>query len=104
MNNAAQTYCCPIKLFPVVSLFNTLSDILREKEPDCVPVPIIISASTDARLMSKLGIQTYGYLPIDLPQGFNFMKYVHAADERIPVASMYSGSDAIYQVISRYGL
>ena len=86
-----------------LSMFDMLSDILKEKEPDCIPIPIIISASTDARLLAKLGIQTYGYLPIDLPEGFDFMKSVHAADERIPVASMHSGADAIYRVLERYG-
>ncbi|MFA5628869.1 MAG: M20/M25/M40 family metallo-hydrolase [Dehalococcoidales bacterium] len=86
-----------------LSLFEMLSDILKEKEPDCIPIPIIISASTDARLLAKLGIQTYGFLPIDLPEGFSFMNYVHAADEKIPVAAMYSGTDAMYEVIKRYG-
>jgi acetylornithine deacetylase/succinyl-diaminopimelate desuccinylase-like protein len=79
-----------------------LSEILIEKEPDCIPIPIVISASTDARLLAKLGIQTYGYLPIDLPEGFDFMKSVHAADEKIPVKALYSGTEAIYEVIKRY--
>ncbi|MDD4923521.1 MAG: M20/M25/M40 family metallo-hydrolase [Dehalococcoidales bacterium] len=85
-----------------LKLFDMLSDILKQKEPECIPIPIVIGASTDAKQLAKLGIQTYGYLPIDLPQGFDFMKSVHAADERIPVKAMYSGTDAIYQVISRY--
>jgi acetylornithine deacetylase/succinyl-diaminopimelate desuccinylase-like protein len=85
-----------------LSLFDLLSDILTEREPDCIPIPIVISASTDAKQLAKLGIQTYGYLPIDLPEGFDFMKLVHAADERIPIKAMHSGADAIYQVISRY--
>ena len=85
-----------------LSLFDMLSDILTKNEPDCIPIPIVISASTDARLLAKLGIQTYGYLPIDLPEGFDFMKSVHAADERIPVKALYSGTDAIYQVIKKY--
>ncbi|MDD4874084.1 MAG: M20/M25/M40 family metallo-hydrolase [Dehalococcoidales bacterium] len=86
-----------------LALFDTLSDILKQKEPDCIPIPIVISASTDARLFAKLGIQIYGYLPVDLPKDFTFMKFVHAADERIPVAAMYSGTDAIYQVLNRFG-
>jgi acetylornithine deacetylase/succinyl-diaminopimelate desuccinylase-like protein len=85
-----------------MGLFDTLDDILRKLEPECIPVPIIISATTDARLLATLGIQTYGYLPMNLPEGFNFMKLVHAADERIPVAAMYSGADAIYQVLKRF--
>jgi acetylornithine deacetylase/succinyl-diaminopimelate desuccinylase-like protein len=86
-----------------LKLFDMLSDILKQKEPECIPIPIVIGASTDAKQLAKLGIQTYGYLPIDLPDGFDFMKHVHAADERIPVKSLYSGTDAIYKAISRYG-
>jgi acetylornithine deacetylase/succinyl-diaminopimelate desuccinylase-like protein len=86
-----------------LKLFDMLADILKRKEPECIPIPIVIGASTDAKQLAKLGIQTYGYLPIDLPDGFDFMKHVHAADERIPVKSLYSGTDAIYKAISRYG-
>jgi acetylornithine deacetylase/succinyl-diaminopimelate desuccinylase-like protein len=86
-----------------LKLFDMLADILKQKEPECIPIPIVIGASTDAKQLAKLGIQTYGYLPIDLPEGFDFMKHVHAADERIPVKSLYSGTDAIYKAISRYG-
>jgi acetylornithine deacetylase/succinyl-diaminopimelate desuccinylase-like protein len=86
-----------------LKLFDMLADILKRKEPECIPIPIVIGASTDAKQLAKLGIQTYGYLPIDLPEGFDFMKHVHAADERIPVKSLYSGTDAIYKAISRYG-
>ncbi len=86
-----------------LKLFDILSDILTQKERDCIPIPIVIGASTDAKQLAKLGIQTYGYLPIDLPEGFDFMKSVHAADERIPVNALYSGTDAIYQVLVRYG-
>jgi acetylornithine deacetylase/succinyl-diaminopimelate desuccinylase-like protein len=85
-----------------LKLFDMLADILKRKEPECIPIPIVIGASTDAKQLAKLGIQTYGYLPIDLPDGFDFMKHVHAADERIPVKSLYSGTDAIYKAVKRY--
>lgn len=84
-------------------LFDTLADILREADPDGTPCPIVLSGITDARLFSKLGIQTYGFLPMNLPSDFNFVETLHAADERIPVEALAFGTEAIYKVLQRFG-
>jgi acetylornithine deacetylase/succinyl-diaminopimelate desuccinylase-like protein len=38
-----------------------------------------------------------------LPAGWSFTDSVHAADERVPVAAMTFGTDAIYRVLERFG-
>ena len=86
-----------------MSLYNTLADILRQADPQANPIPMLIPAVTDARTFAQLGIQTYGFTPMQLPAEFNFSKTVHAADERIPVATMAFGSNAIYDVLRRFG-
>ena len=53
----------------------------------------------DTKHFTKLGIQTYGFLPMNLPEEFIFFNLVHAADERIPVEAVNFGSEAIYQVL-----
>jgi acetylornithine deacetylase/succinyl-diaminopimelate desuccinylase-like protein len=53
---------------PDMSLFPTLARIARESEPGCVPFPVLLPGYTDARWVSKLGIQTYGFLPMPLPR------------------------------------
>jgi acetylornithine deacetylase/succinyl-diaminopimelate desuccinylase-like protein len=78
-----------------------LGDILLQHDPEGVPVPMLISGVTDARYFSRLGIQTYGYLPMNLPPDFDFAATIHAADERIPVESVAFGADAIYQALLR---
>ena len=88
---------------PDMWLFNTLADILREADPDGISCPMVLSGITDARLFSKLGIQTYGFLPMNLPSDFNFVQTLHAADERIPVEALAFGTDAIYKVLQRFG-
>ena len=88
---------------PNMGLFNTLSEILREIDPEGVPLPLLLSGATDARFFSQLGVQTYGFLPMNLPADFNFPQAIHAADERIPVESVRFGSDAIYKLLQRYG-
>src|ERR671911_648120 len=88
---------------PDMSLFDTLSGILSEADSDGIPVPLLMPAFTDARFFSRLGIQTYGFLPMKLPAGFNFNETIHAADERIPAEALSFGADAIYKALQRFG-
>ncbi|MGV7223306.1 MAG: M20/M25/M40 family metallo-hydrolase [Nitrospinales bacterium] len=87
---------------PDMGLFNTLAGILREADPDGIPMPMMLPAFTDARVFSRLGIQTYGFTPMKLPVGFNFFEVIHAADERIPVEAMDFGAKAIYKLLKQY--
>lgn len=86
-----------------MGLFDLLAETLRQADPEGIPIPLLLSATTDGRVFSRLGIQTYGFLPMQLPEDFNFTATVHAANERIPVAALAFGTDRIYQVLARYG-
>jgi len=88
---------------PDLGLFETLAGILRGADPTGIPVPLLLSGVTDGRFFSKLGIQTYGFLPMTLPADFNFTATIHAANERIPAAAVEFGTDAIYQALQRFG-
>jgi acetylornithine deacetylase/succinyl-diaminopimelate desuccinylase-like protein len=83
--------------------FDTLAGILREADPAGIPVPMLLGAITDGRFFALLGIQTYGFLPIQLPEDFNFGQTIHAANERIPVVSLDFGCNAVYKVLQRFG-
>lgn len=88
---------------PDMGLFDTLGHILREADLEAIPVPLMLTGVTDARFFAQLGIQTYGFLPMKLPEGFQFSKTIHAADERIPVESVAFGADCVYRLLQRYG-
>ena len=88
---------------PDMSLFNKLSDVLKEADPTGTPIPLLLSGVTDGRFFSKLGIQTYGYLPMPLPEDFQFASVIHAADERVPAAAIEFGAQAIFKALSRFG-
>ena len=87
---------------PDMGLFNTLAGILQEADPEGIAVPLLLSGVTDARFFAQLGIQTYGFLPMQLPSDFNFAQTIHAADERIPAAALDFGTAAIYQALQRF--
>lgn len=87
---------------PDMGMFNSLSQILKEADPEGVPVPLLLSGVTDGRFFSKLGIQTYGFLPLALPKEFNFSATIHAANERVPAAAIEFGANAIYKALERF--
>jgi acetylornithine deacetylase/succinyl-diaminopimelate desuccinylase-like protein len=87
-----------------MGLFESLADILKELDPSGVPIPMLLGGFTDGRFFSQIGIQTYGYLPMQLPEDFNFTQTIHAADERIPIHAMEFGTNAIYQALQRFGV
>ena len=86
---------------PDMGLFPVLADVLKAADPEGIPVPLLLSAVTDARHFSQLGIQTYGFTPMRLPPDLRFTEVIHAADERIPVGAMAFGADAISRLLQR---
>ena len=40
---------------------------------------------------------------MQLPKDFNFARTIHAADERIPIKAVDFGTDAIYELLRRFG-
>ena len=88
---------------PDLTLFPALAAVLREVDPGGTPIPMLVSGATDARFFSRLGIQTYGFTPMQLPPDLNFTHLFHGGDERIPVAAVEFGTDAIYRLLQRFG-
>ena len=86
-----------------MTLYETLAGILRELDPTGLPVPLLLPAVSDGRFFARLGIQTYGFLPMRLPRELRFMELIHAEDERIPVESLEFGTSAIRRLIDRLG-
>lgn len=88
---------------PDMGLFPTLAGILREADPGVVAFPMVAPGVSDARFFSRLGIQTYGFTPMNLPPGLDLLQRAHAADERIPLECLDFGINAIYKALQLYG-
>jgi acetylornithine deacetylase/succinyl-diaminopimelate desuccinylase-like protein len=86
-----------------MALFSMLAGVLRTLDPDGVPLPYMLPAVSDARFFARLGIQHYGFTPLNLPPDFNFMATVHAVDERVPVEALQFGAEAMFIALQRYG-
>ncbi len=64
-------------------------------------IPMLLPGYTDARYFSRIGIQTYGFLPMRLPTHIT-TALIHAPDERIPADAVEFGTDCVYEVFRRY--
>jgi len=85
-----------------MGLFDTLAGILKEADPGGIPIPLMITGSTDARFFSRLGIRTYGFIPMQLPEDMTFFSIAHMPNERIPVEALEFGTNAIFQAMQRF--
>jgi len=92
----------PVAAEPDMALFGLLAETLRGKDPAARPIPFLLPAVTDGRFFSRLGIQTYGFLPMQLPEEMRFMELIHAENERLPAAAVEFGTSAIEQVLQRF--
>ncbi len=90
---------CPPE--PDMGMFDRLATTLKKKHPGAVVVPLLLPGFTDAGFFSRLGIQTYGFLPMNLPRDLSFNKLIHAADERVPEQCLEFGTSVIYDVIQQ---
>lgn len=84
---------------PNMARFSVLERILREMDNGAKPLPLLLSGVTDARFFAKLGIQTYGFTPLQLPSDFSFLETVHGPDERVPLEALTFGTNALYRAI-----
>jgi acetylornithine deacetylase/succinyl-diaminopimelate desuccinylase-like protein len=85
---------------PDMALWDVLAGSLHAEDPGATVVPFLMPGVSDARFFARLGIQTYGFLPMRLPSDLNFMSLIHAADERIPVDAVEFGTRAIERVLA----
>ncbi len=85
-----------------MTFFETLAGVMKELDPDGIPIPMMLPAVTDARHLSPLGIQTYGFIPLKLAEDFPLTTLAHAADERVPADAVHFGAEAVFRAVQRY--
>lgn len=84
------------------SQVHLLVDALQKHEQNARAVPYMFPGTTDAGILAQLGVQTYGFTPIDLPPHCKALEMIHAPDERVPVKSLVECAKILHEVILRY--
>jgi acetylornithine deacetylase/succinyl-diaminopimelate desuccinylase-like protein len=72
-------------------LADAMAAALLGEDPDGRVVPYCLSAGTDAKAFSRLGIRCFGFSPLRLPADLDFAGMFHGVDERVPVDALQFG-------------
>jgi len=93
----------PLQTSHTTPLFDLMARALRAHDPNARVVPYMMTGATDAKYLAKLGVPSYGFAPMQLPPGFDFMSLFHAHDERAPVEGLGWGVRVLWEVVTEYG-
>ena len=73
------------------ALYDSMTAALLAEDPQATVVPYCLSAGTDAKWFSKLGIRCFGFSPLKLTPDLDFSGMFHGIDERVPVDGLRFG-------------
>lgn len=73
-------------------LVDAMTVALHASDPDAHIAPFVMSGGTDAKAWDKLGITSFGFVPLRLPADLDFTALFHGVDERVPLESLEFGA------------
>jgi acetylornithine deacetylase/succinyl-diaminopimelate desuccinylase-like protein len=84
-------------------LYETITSVLREFEPNCGITPTLTTGGTDSRFFREAGSVCYGYQPM-IPDEPNdqLEKRMHGIDERITIENLVYGTSILYETVKRF--
>jgi acetylornithine deacetylase/succinyl-diaminopimelate desuccinylase-like protein len=95
-------FASPVDAPPAGSLYDTMVATIRDHDPDGIPVPVMMPFATDAKHTAALEVPTYGFSPLRLEPGEQFLARFHGVDERVGVDALRWGLPVLYDVVRRF--
>jgi acetylornithine deacetylase/succinyl-diaminopimelate desuccinylase-like protein len=85
------------------TLYDSISSVLKELEPNCGVTPTLTTGGTDSRFFRETGSVCYGFHPMrpDEPND-ELEKRMHGIDERITVENLVFGTSVFYEAVKRF--
>lgn len=68
-----------------------MASVLRAEDPGAHVIPYMISGGTDAKAFTGIGIDCYGFSPLQMPADLDYWRLFHGVDERVPVDGLKFG-------------
>ncbi len=72
---------------------------IEAEDPGAALLPYCLSAGTDNKALQRLGIDGYGFAPLQLPADLNFAALFHGVDERVPVDAVRFGTRVLRRLL-----
>jgi acetylornithine deacetylase/succinyl-diaminopimelate desuccinylase-like protein len=76
---------------PDGALYDAMTSALTAEDPGAKVIPYCLSAGTDAKSFSRLGVRCFGFTPLQLAPDLDFSGMFHGIDERVPVDGLRFG-------------
>jgi acetylornithine deacetylase/succinyl-diaminopimelate desuccinylase-like protein len=73
------------------ALYDAMTSALTAEDPEAKVIPYCLSAGTDAKSFSRLGVRCFGFTPLQLAPDLDFSGMFHGVDERVPVDGLRFG-------------
>lgn len=73
-------------------LVDAMTRAILAEDEGAVVAPYLMSAGTDAKHFRRLGLRSYGFVPLQLPDDLDFTALFHGVDERVPVDALEFGA------------
>jgi acetylornithine deacetylase/succinyl-diaminopimelate desuccinylase-like protein len=73
-------------------LVEAMTAAIVAEDPGAGTVPYCLSAGTDNKAFSRLGIRGFGFAPLRLPADLDFPALFHGVDERVPLDGLRFGA------------
>jgi acetylornithine deacetylase/succinyl-diaminopimelate desuccinylase-like protein len=73
-------------------LVDAMGRSILAEDPDAIVAPYLMSGGTDAKHFNRLGLRSYGFAPLRLPDDLDFTALFHGVDERVPVDALEFGA------------
>lgn len=83
------------------TLVDAMTSALVAEDPDALVAPYLMSGGTDAKYFGRLGIRTYGFTPLRLPDDLDFTALFHGVDERVPTDALEFGARVLDRLLDR---
>jgi len=84
-------------------LYDVITSVLGEFEPNCGVTPMLTTGGTDSRFFRKMGSVCYGFQPMRPDKPYDeIVKREHGIDERISIENLVFGTSVLYEVVKRF--
>jgi acetylornithine deacetylase/succinyl-diaminopimelate desuccinylase-like protein len=83
-------------------LYPILEAVIRDHDPDGIPVPAMAPFGTDAKHLQPLGVPTFGFSPLRQPPGETYIERWHGIDERVSLDGLRFGLPVLYDAVRRF--
>jgi acetylornithine deacetylase/succinyl-diaminopimelate desuccinylase-like protein len=84
-------------------LYSTISNVLKEFEPNCGVTPTLTTGGTDSRFFRETGSICYGFHPMRPDEPNDLLeKRMHGIDERITIENLVFGTSIFYETVKRF--